>query len=883
MGGATDPLPALAAALNSVPKESAPRAEFFKDALARGDRYLTQRFEAGAPVEEVIAQRGQLMDQLLAAAWRAHLPDAGNAALVAVGGYGRGDLQPGSDIDLTLLATPRSRSQLKSSIETFLAFLWDLGLALGHSVRTPKECLSEARADVTVATNLMESRLLAGKEDLHRAMLRLTGPNKVWPSRKFFEAKQAEQAQRHRKYDNNEHNLEPNVKEGPGGLRDVQTVEWVAKRHFGATGLKDLARHGFLTRAECHALESGRNFLRRVRYTLHLAAGRGEDRLLFDYQKQVARKFGCRGRNNAGVEKFMKSYYQTAKEISRLNEMLLQHFQEEIIYARRREKIRPLNKRFQIRNDFIEAKNRGVFKRYPFALLEIFLLLQQNPGIKGVRASTVRLIRESLVLIDDRFRKDIRSQSLFLEIIRQPRRVGHELQRMHKYGVLGAYLPEFAMIEGLMQFDLFHVYTVDEHILFVIRNLRRFGLDEYASRFPLCHHILREIPKQELLYLAGLFHDMAKGRGGDHSGLGAEAAQQFCKRHHLSDYDARLVAWLVQEHLLMSKTAQKEDLNDPEVVKAFAQKVGDATRLNYLYALTVADINGTNPQLWNSWKAALLAELHAKTASALRRGLENPIDKEALVREAKAQALASLKQGGGGEADIEAAWARLSDDYFIRHRPDEIAWHTQAVLKNGKAPLPLILLRDSAKGGATELFIYMRDHDNIFSRSVQTLDLLRLNIVDARIMSSADGHTLDTFIVLEQSGAAVKGRERKKEIRETLKSNLSVLDRPVKRVRQVGADKFKHFTVPIRVAFSVDETNRRTVMEVSATDRPGFLSSIGSALELCGMRLQAAKIATYGERIEDTFYITDRDNQIIADAARQAWLSDAITQALKAR
>lgn len=883
MGGATNPLPALEASLSGVSKANAPRADFFKDALAQGDRYLTQRFEAGAPVEEVIAQRGRLMDQALAAAWRAQLPDDCNAALVAVGGYGRGDLQPGSDIDLTLLVTPRSRSQLKASLETFLAFLWDLGLALGHSVRTPKECLSEARADVTVATNLMESRLLAGNEDLHRAMLRLTGPNKVWPSRKFFEAKRAEQAQRHGKYDNNEHNLEPNVKEGPGGLRDVQTVEWVAKRHFGATGLKDLTRHGFLTRAECQTLESGRNFLRRVRYTLHLTAGRGEDRLLFEYQKQVARKFGCSGQNNAGVEKFMKSYYQTAKEISRLNEMLLQHFQEEIIYARRREKIRPLNKRFQIRNDFIEAKNRGVFKRYPFALLEIFLLLQQNPGIKGVRASTVRLIRESLVLIDDRFRKDLGNQSLFIEIIRQPRRVGHELQRMHKYGVLGAYLPEFAMIEGLMQFDLFHVYTVDEHILFVIRNLRRFGLDEYASRFPLCHRILREIPKQELLYLAGLFHDLAKGRGGDHSGLGAEAAQRFCQRHHLSEYDARLVAWLVQEHLLMSKTAQKEDLNDPEVIKAFAQKVGDAMRLNYLYALTVADINGTNPQLWNSWKAALLTELYAKTAAALRRGLENPIDKEALVREAKAQALALLKQDEDGETGPEGAWARLSDDYFIRHKPDEIAWHTRAVLKNGKAPLPLILLRDSAKSGATELFIYMRDHDNIFSRSVQTLDLLGLNIVDARIMNSADGHTLDTFIVLERSGAVVKGRKRKKEIRETLKSNLSVLDQPVKRVRRVGADKFKHFTVPIRVAFSIDEKNQRTVMEVSGADRPGFLSSIGSALELCGMRLQAAKIATYGERIEDTFYITDRDNQIIADADRQAWLSDAITQALKAR
>ena len=851
----------------------------FRQALERGNRYLNDQFESGTPVREVINKRAWLIDQLLTCAWRQHL--AGDSvALIAVGGYGRGDLLPGSDVDLMLLIKPRKQKHLKAGIETFLAFLWDMGLEVGHSVRTVKECVREARSDITVATNLMESRMIIGNAALFGSMAELTGPKKIWPSRKFFAAKWEEQVARHHKFHDSENNLEPNIKEGPGGLRDIQMIGWVAKRHFGAERLRELVRHGFLSQKEYDSLNAGHNFLWRVRYVLHMISGRREDRLLFDHQKNVAGKFGFVSEDNSGVEQFMKSYYRTVKEISRLNEMLLQHFQEEIIYAHRREKLRPLNKRFQIRNDFIEVKNRQVFKKHPLALLEIFLLLQQNKSIKGVRASTVRLIRESLYLIDSAFREDIRSQSLFLEIIRQPHRVGHELRRMHKYGVLGAYMPEFANIEGLMQFDLFHIYTVDEHILFVIRNMRRFGLDEFRDRFPLCRQVLEQVPKQEILYFGGLFHDMAKGRHGDHSSLGSRDALTFCQRHHLSDYDAKLVAWLVEHHLLMSKTAQREDINDPEVINRFARKVGDTIHLNYLYLLTVADINGTNPALWNSWKDALIADLYKKTLAALRRGLENPINQDELIADTKTRSLEIIRDAHRRDAATEAIWSCLSDDYFLRYSATEIAWHTRAIMKSREDRLPMILLREESERGATAIFIYMHDHDNIFSRISRTLDLLHLNVVDARIMNSNHGYTLDTFSVLEKTGAMVKGRERKREIIKALRQNLLSLDKPIKRTERMKSRRLQHFSIPTRVNFSIDDKNKRNIMEVSARDLPGFLSSVGMALEYCGTRVQAAKIATYGERVEDLFYITDRNNRIITDDDKLKCLNDTITMSL---
>ena len=451
-----------------------------KETLANGTRVLDDAFLAGVDIRVVVQKRAWLVDQLLLGAWR--VMDSGyDVALVAVGGYGRGELHPASDIDLMILGKARDLKKIEPQIETFLALLWDLGLEIGHSVRTVKDCVAESRADITVATNLMESRILAGSEELFLTMRSATGPQKLWSIKKFFKAKRNEQIERHAKYANTEYNLEPNIKEGPGGLRDIQMIGWVAKRYFNVDNLYGLVAHGFLTEEEYEILSSGQDFLWQVRYTLHHQTAKKNDRLSFDLQHQIAKLFGFHAEDNHGVEQFMKSYYRTVRELSRLNEILLQHFQEAIIYAKRREKIRPINKRFQIRNNYLEVCNDQVFRHYPFALLELFLLKQQILSIQGIRASTIRLVRQYLDLIDDAFRNDVRNRSLFMEIIRQPRLVGHELRRMHRYGVLARYLPAFSRIEGQMQFDLFHVYTVDEHILFVVRNMRYFGLAEYAN------------------------------------------------------------------------------------------------------------------------------------------------------------------------------------------------------------------------------------------------------------------------------------------------------------------------------------------------------------------------------------------------------------------
>ncbi len=853
--------------------------KFFKQSLTDGDMILDQAFINGADINELVHRRAWFVDQILIQAWE-YLVNDKNICLVAVGGYGRGELHPGSDIDLLVLLSQKPKKTGKTQIEKFLMFLWDIGLEVGHSVRTINDCVSESKADITVATNLMESRLLTGSNEIYEQMRSKTGPGKIWPTRKFFAAKLEEQVARHKKFDDSEYKLEPNIKESPGGLRDIQMIGWVAKRHFNVENLAELVTHNFLTEDEYTTLINGQSLLWRVRYALHYICKRREDRLLFDYQRNVAELFDFKAADNNSVEQFMKLYYRTVRELNVLNDMLLQHFEEAIIYAKRREKIIPLNRRFQIRNDFIEVTNNNVFKRSPFALLEIFLLIQQNPKIKGVRASTVRLIRKFLPLIDKNFRNDIRNRSLFMEIMKQPRQIGHELRRMHRYGILGKYLPVFDQIQGLMQFDLFHIYTVDEHILQVVRNLRLFGASDVDTPHGKYRGLLEMLPKLELLYLGGLFHDIAKGRGGDHSKLGAKDAYKFCKAHTLSEYDSKLVAWMVDSHLVMSKTAQRMDISDPVVINNFAEFVGDRNRLNYLYLLTVADIQGTNPELWNSWKESLLADLFRKTLLALRRGLENPINKKELIRDTKRGALEILWKNKRTRSDFRTLWRQFGDDYFLRYKPDEIAWHTQAISKNYNSDTPLVTIRDSVSDGGTELFIYMRNQDRIFAVSTMALEKLRLSIVDARIITSRNNYTLDTYIILEENGDAVKGKARLAEITSSVQkalSNLSVLSPGGNRYR---SRRSKSFAVKTRVSFTPDPANNRNLMEVTTTDSPGVLSRIGLAMDQCGVRLEGAKVATYGVRVEDIFFITDKNNQIIEDKNIFKQLEETIISSL---
>jgi [protein-PII] uridylyltransferase len=860
-------------------KQQAP-LPLFKQALKQGFCYLQDKFKSGEDIEIIVRQQGWLIDQLLIFAWQQYI-ESEDLCLIAVGGYGRNELLLSSDIDLMVLHKPRLKKEIEQQLQMFLTFLWDFGLEVGHSVRTVKECKAEAKRDITVITNIMESRFIFGNEKLHDDMRKVTAANKIWPVKKFFEAKLEEQQHRHDKYSDTTNKLEPNIKESPGGLRDIQMISWVAERQFGDLNIKTLIQQKFLTRDEYKALKNGQNFLWRVRFALHMVTKRREDRLLFENQRKVSELLGFKGKENKGIEDFMKVYFKTTGEINRLNEMLLQHFSEEIVYKKRKEKVVAINSRFQKRNDFIEVVNKNIFRKYPFALLEIFLLMQQDPKIKGVRASTIRLIRKHLDLIDAYFRKDITNRSLFLEIIKQPNQVGHKLMMMHRYGILSAYLPAFGKIEGLMQFDLFHIYTVDEHILNVIQNMRLFGTDEYKERFPICNGITKIIPKLELLYLAGLFHDIAKGRGGDHATLGIKDAKSFCKLHGLSNYDTELVCWLVENHLVMSQVAQREDLDDPAVIMKFANLVQNQTRLHYLHILTVADIFGTNPELWNNWRGMLITSLYQRTLHLLRRDEnEDPVLKKDWIANLKKDALSLIDFDTCPKKNVLNLWKKVEDDYFLRHTADEIAWQTQGVLKHKDKNTPLVLVNKKTSRGNSLIFVHMPNSKNIFSTSTRAIEKLGLNIVDARIITSNNGFILDTFAVLESDYKGIKTEERCNEIKSRIKKALTSIKEKPEPASWIENRQIKNFKLPNLVKFETDKKNNRTVMEVNTIDRPGVLSRISMAMDSCGANLQGAKIATYGERVEDIFYLVDDENNAIDNPIKLECLESSILETL---
>jgi [protein-PII] uridylyltransferase len=847
----------------------------FKACLKQGNTRLVEQFAADTATPLLLRGRSWLVDRVLQRVWAILMQDAADdLALAAVVGYGRRELMPGSDIDLLILLPDAAGDRYDRRIEALLTFLWDIGLEVGHSVRSIDECVAQSLADISVATNLMEARLLAGNVELFTRMQEATGPSHIWDSREFFEAKRAEQAVRHHKFGDTAYRLEPNIKEGPGGLRDIQMIAWVANRYFGTASLQELVDHEFLTRDELELLLECRDLLWDIRFALHALTGRGEDRLLFDYQRTLARQFGFEDdTTRLGVEAFMKQYYRAIMELRRLNEMLLQLFHESILHPEGPGEPVALSRRFQVRNGFLETTGDEVFRYHPYALLEVFLLLEQNPKLEGVRAGTIRSIREHRHLIDDEFRNDIRCRSLFMEIIRQPRRITRELRRMNRYGILAAYLPAFEHIVGLMQYDLFHIYTVDEHILFVIRNLRRFTVQKHALEFPLCSHIVATLPKPELLYLAALFHDIAKGRGGDHSELGGLEAYEFCIRHDLSDYDAGLVTWLVEHHLIMSATAQREDIDDPLVINRFARSVADPVRLDYLYVLTVADIRATNPDMWNTWKDALLKQLYYNTRRALHRGLQDPLERAEHIQQVQHEAAEIL---GHRDVQLLQLWEQLGDEYFLRTPPEQVAHHTRLLLDTPADAGSIVDIQPLTERGGTEIFIYAPAGKNLFSRITATLDQLGLNVVDAGIITTTDNFIVDTFHVLEESGEPVAGESRLNEIRSMLLGRLDAAQTHDWRVSRRAPRRYKHFPIKTHIEFKLDEIDNRTIMELITGDRPGLLSQIGRAFSECEINLQNAKIATLGSRAEDVYYITDLHNQPLSNPAQFECLEHAI-------
>ena len=841
----------------------------FKDALNAASAQFDVRFREGEGIHKLITERALFIDCLIHYVWH-HFDWDEDINLLAVGGYGRGELHPKSDIDLLILLQQESSGDANaSSIEKFLTLLWDIGLAIGHSVRTTEQCAVLAREDITVATNMMECRTLHGDEQYRTTLLQATGPEYLWPADDFFQAKWNEQQARHHHHNNTEYNLEPNVKNAPGGLRDIQTIGWVAKRFFGVRTLKKLQGKGFFTEEEFAILSTGEDSLWKVRYGLHMIAGRAEERLLFHHQRELAEMFGYRDNEESlAVEQFMHWYYRTVLALRELNDVLLQFLNEAIFLQGQSKTVTPINERFQLRDNFIEVVHIKIFEETPSALLEIFTLMAQDSHIKGVRASTIRLIRESRHLIDENFRNDKNNCALFMQLFQQAKTLPEQLRRMKRYGVLGLYLPEFGRVTGQMQHDLFHIYTVDAHTLHVVQNMCDFSHPDATEKFPIAAHILKRLARPDLLYIAGLYHDIAKGRGGNHSTLGAVDAADFCQHHELPPRATRLVCWLVKMHLLMSHISQKKDLSDPDVIHDFALEMGDQLHLDYLYAMTVADINATNPDLWTTWRASLMRQLYLESKRALRRGLENPVDKQALIDETQEAAISRLHDKGFSEAQVRNLWGDMGDDYYLRETYRDIIWHSEAIAAHN-CDKPLVLIKESSgheHEGATQIFIRTKERKNVFTAAATALDHLNLNIQDARIYSSRDGYAIDTFFVLNQDGEAIGADPiRIAKIQRALMDELNLVDEYSSAICRRTPRQLKHFSMPTRTSLSHDKIHGYSVLEVITPDRPGLLAHIGRIFLEFEIHLQNARIATLGERVEDIFFITNHRGQPLFD------------------
>ena len=842
---------------------------YCRGVIEAATEFQHQQFRNGVPATDLIRQRACFVDSLLGILWDRVDWGEADLALVAVGGYGRGELHPHSDVDLLVL-TGDDNSDCEEKLSAFLIMLGDIRLNPGYAVRSVAQCLELAREDITVVTNLMEAHVIRGKAALMEQVQTLSGPAHMWPSRQFFHAKIEEQDYRHNRFADTEYNLEPNVKSSPGGLRDLQVIGWIAERHFLIDSVEEITDEEFLSADEMEILINGRDFMWQVRYALHMLTGRAEDQLLFHHQRELAQMWGLEDADKLAVEQFMQVYYRWALALSQLNDVLIQNFEQAILRQdREQDDIRIINERFQLRNGYIEARENNLFSKLPSALFELFLICANHEEIVDIGAPTIRLVRDSRHLIDDAFRSDPQNRQTFLEILRSPVKMARQLRRMARFGILGDYLPEFGQITGQMQHDMFHVYTVDAHTLEVIKNTRRFQYPDSEERFPVSSRVAKRLRKIELLYIAALYHDIGKGRGGDHSELGAVDAELFCRNHGLDDRDTELVVWLVKNHLLMSAVSQRKDISDPGVIQQFAEHMGDKEHLDYLFTLTVADINATNPTLWNAWRSSLLRQLYTGTRRALRRGLDNPLDKQGLIEKARSDAIEILESRGFDLDELNEYWRERGDDYFLRESAPDIAWHTEAIANHHDTDTPLVLVRnntESSVANTTQIFIHTRSRAQLFSRICICLEQLQLSINDARIYSANSGMILDTFFVLGDDGQPItEDAGRLRTISEHLTEKLR-LDAPFPELSNKYTPlKMKAFAVPTETSMEVDEVRNVSVLEVSAPDRPGLLARIGRIFVAFNIELQGAKIQTLGERVDDVFFITDMHQRPISD------------------
>lgn len=798
--------------------------------------------------------------------------------LLALGSYGRRELQPYSDIDLLLLHIDDiSKSQLQNA-QNFIQDCWDVGLNLSHQITSVSSCAELASQDVTVISSLMDMFLLCGRGPLMEELIYQIHSLHMWTSHDYFLAKRQEQKKRDAKYGETAYNLEPNVKYGPGGLRDLQILLSIGKRHFNIKKLADGIGYGFITDKEYEKLMYCQHFLWRVRFALHTLARKAQERLSFDYQIKLAQFFNYKDSpHSLAIEQFMKDYFKVIKRNRELNEMLLQWFDETIAHSPK-QKLFHLDNEFQLSNHYIEVRNTRVFKQHPQALLNLFLWIGKRPDIEGVRASTIRLIRESLYLINKRFKASLETTQVFMNILKTDNGPYKALHRMNRYGVLEHYLECFAMVTGQMQYDLFHAYTVDQHTLFVIRNLSHFKENKYPQQFPLCAQIMSTLNKPEILYLSALFHDIAKGRGGDHSELGAIEALHFAHNHHLEKEERDLLVWLVRNHLIMSQTAQRQDIYDPNTIKNFCQLLPHAYYIDYLYLLTVADICGTNPTLWNSWKDSLLKELYHAAKLMLHKEQEL-MDEKALITVRKQYALTMLVAEGIAPKAAEDLWRQFKDKYFLHESPEIIARHTKAILTCTHFPLVMIMPHHSQ--GGTEVFIYMPHCDNRFTISTTILSNHNVTIQEAMILTCENQFDLDTYIILDEQNRAFFDQQRSHDIQQALCIHLAKNNRLPAIAQKRRPSALAHFNVKTQINYSDDPLNNQTHLFLVTADRSGLLATISRIFLTLNIHLHNAKIATAGERAEDTFYITNQKNQALShdekEILRQKLIQELLT------
>ena len=851
-----------------------------KQAISSLDKFLEDNI-LHCSINETLTNRAHFFDQLLSLLWQQHQFDVDTISLNAVGGYGRQTLHPFSDIDICIIHDAPLNQQDSAKVSAFLTQLWDLNLDLGHGVRSLQDTYQSCRDDVTIATSLLEIRHIIGKEEHALKVLKALYSDELWRSDTFFEAKLAEQQQRHTKAQGTAYSIEPNLKTSPGGMRDLQTLTWVARKHFGVADMLTLRRRGFFTNDEYAELMECQNFLFRVRFALHQAAARPENRLLLQYQAEVAKLMGFGEGSSLGeggniaIEKMMRQIFRAMKRIRELNQLLMAYFAREIA-PNAPSHVIPINDKFEIVDQHIHVRDEDVFIDRTQIMALFLLIATHHDQIIGISPETLRLLQQ----VRRRLMGDLQDfqvcRQTFKQIFNHPEGMGLAITLMHQHGILASYLPQWREVVGQMQFDLFHAYTVDEHTHKVLKNIYRYGTDIQNGTIDkdrqLAADLYQKMSNKSSLLFAALFHDLAKGRGGDHSELGAVDARLFAKFHGLKLSQERLICWLVENHLLMSITSQRMDIHDPDVVNRFAKAVGSQTRLDALYCLTIADIQATNDDLWNNWKAALLKELYFATRKALHNGFENVQQLRAIVRDHKQDALQLLLADGGEIDTIKALWKRLPLSFFSHAEADNIARYSKALIKHQLQPdydsqfETLILIDNVTVKGCSDVFVYSKDRPGLFVKLFNALATLKISVKQAQISKTKDGYVVESFKVLDFDDMPIFSETRRNQVLQKL---YRVLDHDAKLPKIRQPRTHKSFENQLSIEFLYSRQSTRTVLNVSALDTSEFMEQISSAFRKQELTIHSANISTVGERADNVFLLSNAQGQQLDHAERQ--------------